>query len=600
MIGSFLLQAAVFLAAAAIAAPLAHALKMGSVLGYLAAGVLIGPFGLGFVYEVYQVDSILHIAELGVVFLLFMIGLELRPARLWGLRKYILGAGGGQFVITGVVLALIALLVPGISLAQAIVLGCAFALSSTAFVLQMLEEKGELNHRHGRLAFSILLLQDLAAVPLLAMVPLLTPGQAPLSAAALFSVLKAAMIISAIIILGRWGLNWLYRLVARSGVREAMTASALLTVVGVSLLMQMAGLSAALGAFLAGALLADSEYRHQIQADIQPFGGLLLGLFFTAIGMSLNLTLLLQELPLILSLVAGLVVIKGCVLFGIGLWQGLDGRAARRLALAASQGGEFAFVVLTLAVGSQFIDKELADRLAVVVTLSMVATPLLLAIDELFLQKGQLSKLPYDALPQEEGHVVIAGFGRFGQVVARILHTKHLPFTALDISPDQVALVKRYGNEAYFGDAARLDILLAAKTDKARAFVLAIDDVDTSIKTAALVRHHFPDLPIYARARNRRHFHGLMDEGVYMIRRETFLSALALSEDMLRGLGVSSQDIRQVVDTFATQDRAQLFSSHELAGDTEKLQSQARAAALELAEILNKDEQRLKETGEDV
>lgn len=598
MIGSFLLQAAVFLAAAAIAAPLARALKMGSVLGYLAAGILIGPFGLGFVYEVYQVDSILHIAELGVVFLLFLIGLELRPARLWGLRKSIVGAGGGQFVITSVVLAVILLLAPGFSLAQAIVLGCAFALSSTAFVLQMLEEKGELTHRHGRLAFSILLLQDLAAVPLLAVVPLLTPGQASLSSAALLGVLKAIVIIGGIIVLGRWGLNWLYRLVARSGVREAMTASALLTVVGVSLLMQAAGLSAALGAFLAGALLADSEYRHQIQADIQPFGGLLLGLFFTAIGMSLNLNLLLQDLSLILALVAGLMVVKGCVLFGIGRWQGLDNRAARRLTLAASQGGEFAFVVLTLAVGSQFIDKVLADRLAVVVTLSMVATPLLLALDELLLQKRQPSKPQYDVLPQEESHVVIAGFGRFGQVVARILHAKRLPFTALDVSPNQVALVKRFGDDAYFGDAARLDILRAAKIDKASAFVLAIDDVETSIKTAALVRRHFPDLPIYARARNRQHFHRLMDQGVEMIRRETFLSAVALSEDMLSGLGVSSQDVRHVVDTFATQDRAQLISSHKHAGDTEKLLSHARAAALELEEILNADEQRLKETDE--
>ena len=592
------MQAAVFLAAAAIAAPLSHALKMGSVLGYLVAGVLIGPFGLGFVYEVYQVDSILHIAELGVVLLLFMIGLEMRPARLWGMRKSIVGAGGGQFLLTSLALAII-FVVPGFSVSQAIVLGCALALSSTAFVLQELDEKGELTHRHGRLAFSILLLQDMAAVPLLALVPLLTPGLSPFSGLSLYGALKAVSIIVAIVILGHWGLNWLYRLVARTGMREAMTASALLTVVGVSLLMQQVGLSAAIGAFLAGVLLAESEYRHQIQADIEPFRGLLLGLFFTAVGMSLNLQLLQQESQLILSLVIGLLVVKGCVFYAIGRWQGLEARAARRLALAASQGGEFAFVVLTLAAGTMFIPRELADRLAVVVTLSMAATPLLLAFDEHFLQRRQPDTPPFDTLPQEESHVVIAGFGRFGQVIARILRARRLPFTALDISPDQVALVKLYGNEAYFGDAARLDILRAAKIDKASAFVLAIDDVETSLRTAALVRRHYPDLPIYARARNRQHFYRLMDLGVEMIRRETFLSAVALSEDMLHGLGIRSKDIRQVVETFATRDRAQLMSSHEHATDSKKLQDRAREDARELEEILNFDEQELSGPQED-
>jgi len=586
---AFLIQAAVFLAASAIAAPLGRFLKAGSVIGYLAAGVLIGPYGLGFIYEVYQVESVLHIAELGVVLLLFLIGLELRPVRLWAMRRTILEAGGAQLLASAVLID-IAALWSGVSFAGAAILGLALAMSSTAFVLQVLDEKGELKLRHGRIAFSILLLQDLAAIPLLAIVPLLAAREAAMSGDAWLAVLRAAAVIIGVAVLGRWILGAAYRLVAKSGVREAMTASALLTVVGVALLMQLAGLSAALGAFLAGALLADSEYRHQIEADIAPFETLLLGLFFTAIGMSLNLPLLWREWPTILALVAGLLVIKAAVLYVVGRSQGLTTAASRRLALFMSQGGEFAFVVLTLAAGASILDRELAERLAVVVTLSMIATPLLLFVDERIFPKPASPMPDFDEMPQARAHVVIAGFGRVGQIVARILRARRIPFTALDISPTQVALVRQFGNEAYFGDAARLDILEAAKVGDAAAVVIAIDDVEANLKAAELLRRHFPDVPIYARARNRQHVYRLMDLGVRHMRRETLLSSVQLTRDLLAGLGLSENEIHRTVDAFIAHDRKRLYEDYELSNDTEKLQLRARDSARELEALLAEDD----------
>lgn len=589
MTQSFLLQAAVFLAVSAIAAPLGRYLKAGSVIGYLAAGVLIGPYGLGFVYEVYQVDSVLHIAELGVVLLLFLIGLELRPVRLWAMRRAILGAGGAQLFATAIPLGAAAW-IAGVSLAGSAILGFALALSSTAFVLQVLEENGELQHRHGRVAFAILLLQDLAAIPLLAIVPLLDANSAPTGAAAWFAVAKAVAVVATVLILGRWILGIAYHFVAKSGVREAMTASALLTVVGVALLMQVAGLSAALGAFIAGALLADSPYRHQIEADIAPFETLLLGLFFTAIGMSLNLPLLWQEWPLILALVAGLILVKAAVLFAVGKAQGLTTEASRRLAVFTSQGGEFAFVVLSLAAGASLFDKALADRLAVVVTLSMIATPILLAIDDALFRPRAMPSPAFDEMPEARGHVVIAGFGRVGQIVARILRARRIPFTALDISPDQIALVRSFGNEAYFGDAARFDLLQAAKVGDAVAVVIAIDDVNSSLKAAELIRQNFPETPIYARARNRQHAYRLMDLGVRRIRRETYLSSIQLTRDLLGGIGLSDKEVARVVDAFQKHDRKRLYEDYELGSDLERLQARARDSARELEELLASDE----------
>ena len=587
MTADFLTQAAVFLAAAAIAAPIAKKLNISSVLGYLAAGVLIGPYGLGFVYSVYQVESILHIAEYGVALLLFLIGLELKPRRLWTMRQSVFGMGAAQVVLTALCLTPVLAFV-GIPWEKSAFVAVALSLSSTAFVLQVLEEKGELTTRHGRAAFSILLFQDLAAIPLIAVIPLLAHHK-PMGSLSWSNLAFAAAAIMVVIFVGRYVLSTLYRLVAMTGVREALTASALLTVVGVALVMEAAGLSAALGAFLAGALLADSPYRHQIEADIAPFEGLLLGMFFTAVGMSLNLVFLADKTAAVLVGVACLVTVKTAVAYAIGRWRSLDAPTARRLALAISQGGEFAFVLLATALGADVIDRQLSEYLTVVVTLSMLVTPVLLLADEFLTRRRARADGPYDALPEEQGHVVIAGFGRVGQIVARVLSARGIPFTALDRSPEQIELVARFGSRAYYGDAGRLDILEAAQTRKARAFVLAIDDVEGSLRTAEVVRRHFPDVPIYARARNRRHVHQLMDLGVKVIRRETFLSSLDLTREVLAGLGVPQGEVARTIDEFQRFDEQRLTDAYTDHKDEKALMARARKDFEELEELFRQD-----------
>lgn len=588
---NFLVQAAVFLAAAAIAAPIAKKLQISSVLGYLAAGIFIGPFGLGFVYAVYQVEGILHIAEYGVVLLLFVIGLELKPQRLWLMRNWIFGLGASQVALTAVLLTPV-LILAGLPWDKASLIGVSLALSSTAFVLQVLDEKDELALRHGRAAFTTLLFQDLAAIPLIASVPFLASLNGDGTTQS-FSVLATAQAVGAVILIffvGRYVLSTLYSLVASTRVREAMTASALLTVVGVALLMETVGLSAVLGAFLAGALLADSPYRHQIEADIEPFKGLLLGLFFTAIGMGLNLNVLGEHPLFIVAMVLALIAVKAAVLYALGLLRGLDHRASRRFALALSQGGEFAFVVFTLALAHNVLDRGLVELLSVIVTLSMLATPLLLLIDDILTPKKRADDRPHDSMPEEEGHVVIAGIGRFGQIVARILKARGIPFTALDGSPEQVALVGRFGSRAYFGDARRLPILEAAQVKDARAFVLTISDPQASLETAQVVRQHFPDVPIYARARDRQHVHRLMDLGVKIIQRDSFLSALDLSGSVLRKLNISEREIERTLKTFREHDERRLYEDYEHFTDLQKLQDRAKKQSEELEELLRQDQ----------
>lgn len=587
MVTAGLIQVAVFLAAAAIAAPLGRASRMGAVLGYLAAGVIIGPYVLGPFYALNDVGEVLHFGEFGVVLLLFVIGLELRPVRLWGMRSSIFGLGTAQLVATSFALAAAAMLL-GLSANQALFVGLALSLSSTAFALQILEEKGELSTRHGRLAFSVLLFQDLAAIPLIALVPLFALGAGEptmdLKAAAF-----AILTIVGVVVAGRFLLSPLYRLVASTGVREAMTASALLTVVGVTLVMEAAGLSAALGAFIAGALLADSEYRHQIEADIAPFEGLLLAVFFIAVGMSIDLGVL-KSAPLqLFAVVVGLVALKAGILFLLGRRWGLGPTAARRLGLVLSQGGEFAFVLFAAGAVEGVIDRPLANLLTLAVTLSMASTPPLLLLDDALNRRRKPAPPEYDVPPDGDHHVIIAGFGRFGQIVARILRARHIPFTALDSSVAQVDFVRRFGAQIYYGDAGRLDILRAAGADKARAFVLAIDNVDASLRVAEIVRENFPDLPIYARARDRTHVHKLMDLGVKVIERETFLSALELTRRLLRGLGLREAEVKRLTETFKKQDERRLFEDYQYYTDLEKVRANALSQAKELEELFAKD-----------
>ena len=584
-------ELALLLAALALAAPLARWLGIAAVLGYLVAGVLLGPFGVGAFFSEQDAEQVLHVAEFGVVLLLFLIGLELRPKRLWAMRNAVFGLGAAQVVLTGCALAAIGCFVFGSEWQPSLYAGAALALSSTAFALQVMEENGELGTRHGRLGFAVLLFQDIAAIPLIALAPYFAVSAArsgPVIDYLAFG--KGLGTIVAVVVVGRYVLDFLLRIVALSKVKEAMTAAALLTVVGVTLIMQSVGLSASLGAFIAGALLAESSYRHELEADIAPFEGLLLGIFFTAIGMSLNLGLLVSEPLPILALTVGLMAIKALVLFCLGRWQGLEAGPARRLAFALSQGGEFAFVLLSVGRAEGVLGSQPSEMMAVVVTLSMALTPLLLLLDKaLFPKKGSASRA-FDALPERDEHVVIAGFGRFGQIVARVLRGKNIPFTALDISAEQVEFVKRFGSKAFFGDASRQEVLEAAQIGKARAFVLAIDDVEASMRAVEIMKAHYPDVPIYARARDRLHALRLLDLGVTTLRRETFLASLDLTRELLKGLGYSERMVDRTVRTFRAHDERRLFEDHKIVSDVEKLQARARDSHAMLEKLFREDE----------
>ncbi|WP_299398432.1 monovalent cation:proton antiporter-2 (CPA2) family protein [Pelagibius sp.] len=585
---AILSQAAVFLGAAVVAVPLSKRLGFGAILGYLAAGLAIGPGGFALISEV---DAVLHFAEFGVVLLLFVIGLELQPSRLWAMRKSVFGLGMAQVLVTAVPLGIAALLY-GQRFETAVIIGLSLALSSTAFALQSLAEKNELTTRHGRSAFSILLFQDLAVIPLLALIPLLAPGDAGAESAGgwIDAVIVIAVLV-AIVVGGRYLLRYALRIVAVTKVREIFTAMALLTVTGTALAVEAVGLSMALGAFLAGVLLADSEYRHALEADIEPFKGLLLGLFFIAVGMSLNIALIAERPFEIVGWVIFLMTTKAVVLMLLGRLTGLTWSSARNLAAAISQGGEFAFVLFGIAVAAQLMDGGLSDLLIVVVTLSMAATPLLAAANNrLFARRSNGGgEGPAEPKPLEENQVIIAGFGRFGQIVARILRARKIGFTALDASADQVDFVKRFGSKIYYGDASRLDLLRAAQADKAEIFVLAIDDVEASLRTAETVVENFPNLTIYARARNRKHAHQLMDLGVKIIRRETLHASLDLSQAVLRGLGLSQREAERTVTTFQDHDERRLLIQHAEHNDEEKMIYLAKEAAEELEELFEED-----------
>lgn len=584
-------ELAVLLAALALAAPLARWLGIAAVLGYLVAGVILGPYGFGRMFSEQDAEQVLHFAEFGVVLLLFLIGLELRPKRLWAMRQAIFGLGAMQVIVTALALAFVGVAFFGTQWQPSLFAGAALALSSTAFALQVMEENGELSTRHGRLGFSVLLFQDLAAIPLIALAPYFAISAAKVAPAIDYiAFAKGLGTIVLVVVVGRYLLDALLRIVALSRVKEAMTAAALLTVVGVTLIMESVGLSASLGAFIAGALLAESSYRHELEADIAPFEGLLLGIFFTAIGMSLNLGLLISAPIIILSATIALIVVKSIILYLLGRWQGLESGPSRRLAFALSQGGEFAFVLLSVGHAAGVLGTGSSQIMAVIVTLSMAMTPLLLAADRFFSKKSKVAMRAFDDLPENDGHVVIAGFGRFGQIVARVLRAKGVPFTALDISVEQVDFVKRFGNKAFYGDASRPEVLEAAQTDKARAFVLAIDDVEASMRAAEIVKTNYPHVPIYARARDRMHAYRLLDLGVAALRRETFLASLDLTRLLMLGLGYSERVANRTVQTFRDHDERRLNEDYKLGSDVEKLLERARTSQAMLDKLFREDE----------
>ena len=591
--GSLLQAAVVFLLAAVLTVPLAKRLQLGAVIGYLLAGVIIGPSVLGLIGNP---ESVSHISELGVVLLLFIIGLELSPQRLWVMRKAVFGVGMAQVLLTGMVIGTVALLAFDQPLNTAVVLGLGLALSSTAFGLQSLAERKELNHPHGRLAFAILLFQDIAAIPLIAMVPLLAGADHSISASdGLTHGLEVLGVIAIVVVGGRYLLRPVFRIVAKTRIQEVSTATALLVVIGTAWLMDLVGVSMALGAFLAGLLLADSEYRHELESQIEPFKGLLLGLFFMSVGMGANLGLLLSEPLLVLGLTLLLILIKLPLLFLVGrLAGGLGKESALRLGIVLAAGGEFAFVVFKIGSSQGLFDARLYDILVLTITLSMAMTPLLLlGIGYLFKPRPVEIEIPdeYRDINTDAPRVVIAGMGRMGQIVARILRAQNIPFVALDTAVESIEFSRSFGNvPVFYGDPLRPEILRAAKVEQAEFFIIATDDPDTNIKTAELVHKLYPNIKIIARARNRQHVHRLLDVGAQAVR-ETFHSSLEMSRRTLLGLGLSQAQADARIDRFKRHDEQVLAAQHLVYDDAAKVLQTAREARKELAQLFEADRQ---------
>jgi monovalent cation:proton antiporter-2 (CPA2) family protein len=586
---SLLAQVAVFLAATVIAIPLFRKFRLSSVLGYLAAGFVIGPWGLGVVSDA---EGVLHIAEFGVVLLLFVIGLELQPSRLRAMRKSVFGLGFLQVAITATLFTFIGRML-GLPMSTAFVAGFALSLSSTPLVLQLLAERDQLNTHHGRSGFGILLFQDIAVMPVFAILPFLAHHDAMSQSMGdtVFAIAKGLGVLVLLVFGGRYVLRPVLRLVAETKVREAFTAVALLVVIGTALLVDQVGLSMALGAFIAGLLLADSEYRHELEADIEPFKGLLLGLFFISVGMMANVGVLSEQPWQVLGLVVGLLVGKFAVLYGIARFTSHSQESARSLAFALPQAGEFGFVLFSLGVSYKLMDQSLADLLVIVVTVSMIVSPMLMSAQFKFLEPRLRKNAPpvFDQIDENESRVILAGVGRFGQIIGRVLRMRRIKFTALEADAEQVEALRRRGAKVYYGDASRLELLQAAKADQADLFILAIDDAEVSVRTAEIVRKHFPKLKIFARARNRQHALRLMELGVQYIVRETYFSSLEMAQRTLETLGLSRSEAVESIQRFKVVDERTLKEQLEIKDDEQKLIQSAHLVAKELDRLFDSD-----------
>lgn len=585
MTSELLQSGVIFLAAAVVAVPIAQRLGLGSVLGYLIAGVAIGPWGMGLINDV---DAILHFSEFGVVLLLFLIGLELNPRKLWQMRAPILGLGGGQVFLTTAAITAIALMY-GLSWVNSLVVGMGLALSSTAIALRVIDEQGLAGSETGQSGFAVLLFQDIAVIPMLAMLPVLAGGGGG-------SWLDFAWMLAGIIALlvgGHFLLRPLFRYVVMSGVRELFTVAALLLVIGIAVGMQSLGLSMALGTFLAGVLLAESEFRHELEIAIEPFKGLLLGLFFISVGMAVNLGLLaLYPFEIALAVIA-LISLKAFLLYGLARAFGTRAKARSQMAAILSQGGEFAFVLFTAAQGEGLLGKELTSFLLVVVSLSMVTTPLLL----LGQQKWFLRTINSDEEPLEsdvidrEPRVIIAGFGRFGQVVGRLLFANKIRVTILESDASQIKLLRKFGYKVYYGDATQLELLRSAGASKAEAIVVCTDSPDQVMEIVTLCKEHFPHLKILARARSRVEAYQLMSQDIEHFSRETFDGALDLGRQTLTTLGMHPYQAKRAEAHFKKLDVTMLKELLPLHSEDTSMASRAKEARKELEEIFDREMQ---------
>ncbi|MBC7709982.1 MAG: cation:proton antiporter [Rhizobacter sp.] len=588
---SSLAIASALLFAAVLLVPIFKRLGLGSVLGYLAAGVLIGPSAFGVIN---QPEAVLQTAELGVALLLFLIGLELQRERLWALRKAVFGLGTLQLVVCGGALAVLAW-IANISGVAAIVVGVALAMTSTAFALPALAERDEMNSEHGRGVFAVLLFQDLSVIPILTLVTLLGAGavaavgsHAPTAPGWL-----ALLAVAATVLLGRPLLSMLFNYASKFGSHEIFTAAALLTTVGLAWVMTSVGLTATLGAFLAGVLLADSKFRHQIEASIEPFESLLLGLFFMAVGMSVNLELLFRAPFAMLGLALAILLTK-VITFYVArrfLTRAPDA-IARPQAIALAVGGEFAFVLFTAAQAAKVISLDEYEVLTLAVALTMVLAPLLWIVNDRLLEPWLMRDAeapPFDRIDDPGTPVIIAGYGRVGQIVGRVLNMQNIRFTALDASTDQVDAVRRFGNKIYYGDATRLDLLRAAKTGEAKLFVVCVDDVESANKIVKLVQQQYPQVKILARARNRTHLMELREIGVQAPVREMFAGSVQLATHVLEALGEPRENLDKIIDRFVAHDLQMLERAQAVFRDEEKLIAMSKSARAELDSILQDD-----------
>ncbi|MCW8963408.1 MAG: monovalent cation:proton antiporter-2 (CPA2) family protein [Gammaproteobacteria bacterium] len=546
---NYIVDILVLLAAAIIAVPLFQRLGFGSVLGYLFAGAIVGPWGLGYID---QVDEIQHIAEFGVVFLLFVIAIELKPERLWDMRRMVFGLGTLQVLLTGLAITAIAMQF-GLTAGTAIIIGFGLALSSTAFGLQILTERGEINTGHGKAAFSILLLQDLAVVPLLTLVSLLA-ARTPLLEGIEFAILEAALAIVGVFLIGRFLLTPILNLVARSRTAEVFTASAVFAVLGTAWLMEEVGLSLALGAFLAGLMMADSHYRHQLVADIEPFRGILLGLFFMSVGMSVDFGLLGQQGMLIVGLVAGLLLIKSSINWILCRFMGVSAPDATRASLLLSQSGEFGFVIFGLAAITGILHKDLFNMLTLIVAVSMVATPLMVSLGEYInrlLAPGEANHdVSTEHLNLADTHVIIAGFGRIGQRIAKILEAAQVPYIAIESNADRVLEGRKDGFSVFYGNANRVDVLKAAGAGQASVVVCTLDQPVASVRLVRILRQHYPNIAIHARGRDRQHCDQLLKAGATMAISETLEASLQIGGETLKAMGVFEENSSRIIESF--------------------------------------------------
>lgn len=590
-----------YLLAAVVAVPVAKRLGLGSALGYLIAGFVIGPYVLGLVGTT---TDVMHFAEFGVVLMLFLVGLELEPAALWRMRIPIMGLGGAQVGLTTAVISALALFL-GLEWKTALAVGMILSLSSTAIVLQTLSEKGWMNTPAGKKSFSVLLFQDIAVIPMLAFIPFLAVAGVGLSADASHTTesaigslpvwtqaLVVIGVVGGIVGAGRFLARPVFHYIAKTRSREVFIAAALLLVIGISLLMSQIGLSPALGTFLAGVVLADSEYRHELESNIEPFKGLLLGLFFIAVGAGINAQLILSEPVLIGGLVLGLIAIKFGILYFLGKVFGLQPADNLMFACSLAQGGEFAFVVISFAIQNSVLGADLAGMLVLIVVLSMVATPLVIIVYERWVQPRFADaghEHEHEEMDLQDNMVIIAGYGRFGQVVSRLLKASGYEATLLDHDAGQIEMVGRFGSKVFYGDASRSELLESAGAANAIVLVVAIDDREKAIRMIHVARTNFPELKILARAYDRRHAYELMKAGAECITRETFGSAVRMGRDALRMLGVSDGRAHRMSDSFEQHDNEGLQKLYEVWGDDQAYGLRVKEHLEHLERVLNDD-----------